>query len=196
MISEEVIDVDGAYLVVHTCDVNKYLEKCVIEIEKLSLLTKYPTIYTDSGKERKQNRSVGVFSLIPIAHRYSENTIQSQILTPALIKLLEYMNKIFCCGTNYIGVIVNKYEDGSEYIRAHSDDERFIGNLGVLTASYGAVRDFTIKCKQTKKIIAVIPTYSNQVIQMGKKFQSMFTHEVPPDDSTETRYSFTFREYF
>ena len=99
-------------------------------------------------------------------------------------------------GTNYNGILVNKYEEGNTYIGDHSDDEKNLDKGGVISISYGAVRKFRVRDKFTKKIIMDIPTMSNSIIHMGGDFQKEFTHGIPVEKKvTGVRYSLTFRTH-
>ena len=65
-----------------------------------------------------------------------------------------------------------------------------------MAISYGTVRKFRIREKQTNKIIKDIPTISNKIIHMGGNFQSEFTHEIPVEKKAKgTRFSLTFRKH-
>ena len=86
--------------------------------------------------------------------------------------------------------------DGNDYISAHCDDEDELSNVGVVSISYGATRNFRIRDKQTRKIIENIPTQPNVFIQMGGDFQKEFTHEIPIQKKIkDVRWSFTFRKH-
>ncbi len=99
-------------------------------------------------------------------------------------------------GTNYNGILVNKYDDGNNYIGDHSDDEKNLDKGGVISISYEAVRKFRIHDKLTKKKIMDIPTTSNSIIHMGGDFQKEFTHGIPIEKKVKgVRYSFTFRTH-
>lgn len=92
--------------------------------------------------------------------------------------------------------MVNKYDDGNNYIGDHCDDEKTLDKGGVISISYGAVRKFRIRDKVTKKIIIDIPTKSNSIIHMGGDFQKEFTHGIPVEKKVkEVRYSLTFRKH-
>ena len=45
--------------------------------------------------------------------------------------------------------------------------------------SFGAVRKFRIRDKNTDKIVLDVPTEPNKIIQMACNFQKEFTHEIP-----------------
>ena len=86
--------------------------------------------------------------------------------------------------------------NGDDSIGAHSDDEKNLGNKGVVAISYGAVRKFRIRDRTTRKIVIDIPTISNEIIHMGGDFQKEFTHQIPVEKRVkDIRYSFTFRKH-
>ena len=112
----------------------------------------------------------------------------------SILELLKKVNNIF--GTNYNGILVNKYKTGNDYISAHSDDEKNLDDVGVVAISYGATRKFRIRDKKTKKIVKDFALTSYSMLQMGGKFQQEFTHEVPIEKRiTDERISFTFRRH-
>jgi alkylated DNA repair dioxygenase AlkB len=116
-------------------------------------------------------------------------------MTPYLRELLAYINKKF--NANFNGILINKYENGEEYIGKHSDDEKGLeSNCGVICMSFGAVRKFRIRDKKTGKIMLDLPTEPNKIIQMTGNFQKEFTHEIPVEKKIkDCRYSFTFRKH-
>lgn len=96
---------------------------------------------------------------------------------PYLRELLIYVNTKF--NYNYNIILINKYSSGENYIGMHSDDERGLDPIGVISISYGAIRKFRIRNKLTGKIEIDIPTDPNKIIQMAGDFQKEFTHEIP-----------------
>lgn len=117
----------------------------------------------------------------------------SKKLTPSLLILLDKINDLF--NSDYNGILVNKYEDGSKYIAKHSDSKNHPEN-GVLIISYGATRNFGVYNKFNDKIVDIIPLISGQMIHMGGKFQEEFTHDVLADKKVkEVRYSLSFHKY-
>lgn len=115
-------------------------------------------------------------------------------MTPSLRALLDDVNERF--ESNFNGILVNRYEGGSEYIGAHSDNEKELSNNGVVAISYGATRTFRIRDKKTNKRVIDLPMESGCMIHMSGDFQSEFKHEVPVQKRVQgTRYSFTFRRH-
>jgi DNA oxidative demethylase len=146
------------------------------------------------GKKANQNRSVGFFSDTSIGYKYSGQIMKSKPLTPYIKNLLVEINQKF--NSDFNGILVNRYTDGTDYIGAHSDDESGLGNNGVVAISYGATRKFRIRDKKTKTIMQDFPTVSNGIIHMTSQFNKEFTHEIPIEKKVkEVRYSFTFRKH-
>jgi len=167
------------------------LKKCVMDVT--NLLDEYPPIRI-FGKICHQRRCVGFFSDKSKGYKYSNQLMPSKHMTEPILALLEQVNNIF--GTDYNGILVNKYKTGEDYISAHSDDEKGLDDIGVVAISYGATRTFRIRDKRTKKIVKDFALTSCSMLQMGGKFQQEFTHEVPIDKKIkDERISFTFRKH-
>jgi alkylated DNA repair dioxygenase AlkB len=167
------------------------LKPIITEVDPLLIVRPEIKIF---GKIAHQNRSVGFFSNESVGYKYSNQIAKSIPLTPGLVKLLDEMNKKY--GAKFNGILVNKYDGGSDYIGAHSDDESGLDQVGVIAISYGAVRKFRIRNKKTKEIIRDVPTESNGIIFMKGDFQKNFTHEIPIEKTVSgIRYSLTFRSH-
>jgi alkylated DNA repair dioxygenase AlkB len=167
------------------------LNKCVDEIKDKLITRPEIVVY---GKTLNQNRNVGFFSNESIGYNYSKKLMKSQALTSSLIKLLKLINNKF--NSDFNGILVNEYTTGTDYIGAHSDDEKGLSNSGVVAISFGSTRKFRIRNKKTKKIEKDILLNHGQIIQMSGDFQKEFTHEIPIERKiTDSRFSFTFRTH-
>ena len=114
-------------------------------------------------------------------------------MTSSLLALLALVNSIY--GTEYNGILVNKYFNGQDYISAHSDDEENLDDSGVVAISWGEKRRFRIR-KKGEKGYQDFPMVSGSMLQMGGDFQSEFTHEIPRETKVDgVRISFTFRKH-
>ena len=187
---QNLIKTEKSFLNICLCEeYSELIEKCIGEV-KDELLVKPPIqLY---GKKVYQQRDIGFFSDESIGYYYSNQLAKSKPLQQHLAELMKIINTRF--GTKYNGILVNKYEDGNNYIGDHSDDEKNIDKAGVISISHGAVRKFRIRDKITKKIIIDIPTTSNSIIHMGGDFQKEFTHGIPVEKKVkDERYSLTFR---
>lgn len=146
------------------------------------------------GKIAHQRRNVGFFSDESIGYHYSNYLAKSIPMTENLKKILDIINTTF--KTQFNGILINEYENGEDYIGAHSDDEKNLDPAGVLAISVGAVRKFRIRDKHSRKIVMDIPTENYKILHMGGEFQKEFLHEIPVEKRIkEKRISFTFRKH-
>ena len=167
------------------------LDECIKEV-KDKLLKNPPIIVY--GKQANQHRSIGFFSDTSIGYHYSGQLAKSQPLTPKLKNLLEVINEKF--SSKFNGILVNYYENGEDYIGKHSDDEKSLDKVGVVSISYGAKRKFRIRNKSNGKKVVDIDMNSSEIIHMGGDFQKEFTHEIPKEKKIkDERYSFTLRNH-
>ena len=194
---ERVIDTGRSFLSLSTYPNRDLLNQCV-EAAKPFLHHK-PTIVV-YGKHAHQRRNVGFFSDESRGYRYSHTLMPSQPLPEALRRLLADINQQF--GAAFNGILVNEYQDGNDYIGAHSDDESGLdARAGVIAISVGATRKFRIRKKPADYTMAGervmdILTTDSQVMQMGGDFQREFKHEIPAEKKVkEARVSFTFRRH-
>ena len=188
------IKTDRSELILHDLDtdINSLVEQCVREAD--SFLDIRPEIRI-FDKICHQNRSVGFFSNVSTGYNYSTSITPSKKMLPCLMQLLDYINTKF--NYDYNGILINKYDNGQDYIGKHSDDERGLdARVGVISLSFGAVRKFRIRNKITGKIEMDIPTDPFKIIQMTGNFQKEFTHEIPVEKKIKNvRYSMTFRKH-
>ena len=183
-----IIQTDKSFLNVHQYTLD---EQCIKDVSDKLLVNPEIEVY---GKRCYQHRSIGFFSDESLGYKYSRKFMKSQPLSSSLKDLLNIINLKF--NLNFNGILVNRYENGDDYISAHSDDEKGIKVNDVISISWGQPRNFRIRDKNNKKIIANIPTLSGLIIHMGGEFQREFTHEIPKEKKINgIRYSFTFRTH-
>jgi len=185
------IQTGNSYLNTYILSDKELLKNCMNDADNLLIINPPIKVF---GKSAIQHRNVGFFSNESKGYHYSSQFAKSIPLSLSLQKLLNIVNRLFKAQFN--GILINKYTDGNDYISAHSDDEKCLDDAGVVSISYGAIRNFRIRHKQSKKIIENIPTTSNMFIHMGGNFQKEFTHEIPIQKKIkEPRWSFTFRKH-
>lgn len=194
MTSVAVIQTEKSALVLHDLDQDRLqlIEECARQVD--DKLEFHPEIKV-FNKVCHQQRSIGFFSDTSVGYRYSGQIARSKELLPCLRDLLNYINQKF--GAEFNGILINKYLSGEEYIGKHSDDEKALDpETGVICVSFGAVRKFRIRSKETGKLVLDIPTENNKMIQMRGNFQKEFTHEIPVEKKiNDVRFSFTFRKH-
>lgn len=173
-------------------DIFNLIEECLVTIDNELDVNPEIIVY---GKICHQHRSVGFYSDVSKGYNYSTSNTPTKKMHPCLTQLLNYINNKF--NYDYNGILINKYANGEDYIGKHSDDERGLDDkVGVVVLSYGAVRKFRIRNKQTGAIEIDIPTDPRKIIQMAGKFQKEFTHEIPVEKKIKgVRYSLTFRKH-
>jgi alkylated DNA repair dioxygenase AlkB len=171
--------------------VREIIDKCIEEV-KDCLDIKPPIKFM--GKIVYQQRDVGFFSNETEGYYYSGKLTSSKPLKPNLLELLIFVNTLF--GSSFNGILVNRYNDGTNYISEHSDNENTLDDIGVVAISYGAIRKFRIRNKLTKEKVIDIPTTSYSLMQMGGNFQNEFLHGIPIEKKImDVRYSLTFRKH-
>lgn len=167
------------------------ISSCVSEI-KNSLHIRPPIKVFN--RECRQARDVGFFSNFSIGYHYSRQLMPPKPLTNNMEDLLLFINKTYKAEFN--AILINRYNDGTENIGAHSDDEKNLDKSGVVALSWGATRKFRIRDKKTKTIHIDIPLNHLSIVHMGGEFQKEFTHEIPVEKKVkEPRISFTFRRH-
>lgn len=176
----------------------EFIPALMEDIEKMNFVVKPPIKMWD--KEMKQPRDVAFYSDDVEEYKYSGYSAKANKLTGTLKKLLNYVNDKF--GAKFNGILINRYNDGNDYISSHSDK---IGecdaNAGVVSISLGATRSFVIKRKMvdaSKKNEWKIPMDHGMVLHMAGNFQDEFTHGVPKEKVQSSKFgtrriNFTFR---
>ena len=188
------IETEASHLSVTPIDDEIFRELVRIIIKNVNKkLTVRPKVRV-FGRTCYQNRDVGFYSNKSKGYAYSNQIMESKPLDDAMESLIDYVNRYY--DSNFNSILINKYNNGTEYIGAHSDDEKGIGNGGVVTISYGAIRKFRIRDKLTRKIVKDVPTTPYSMIHMAGNFQKEFTHEIPIEKKVkDARISITFRNH-
>jgi len=185
-------NINSAFLNYGIYENTELLEKCINDID--CQLEERPELII-FGKKCKQQRFVGFFSNDSIGYKYSNKLMESKSIPESLLKIMDDVNEII--GSEYNGVLINKYMNGNDYIGAHSDNETGLDpRCGVICISFGAERNFRIRNKNDKKICFEVTTQNNSIIQMSGNFQKIYTHEIPIQKKIkEPRFSLTFRKH-
>jgi alkylated DNA repair dioxygenase AlkB len=145
-----------------------------------------------------QRRNIGFFSNTSIGYKYSGQMIKSQplIAGSVLATLLADVNARL--HTNFNGILINEYKNGTKYIGAHSDDESGLDKTNNIVAciSFGATRKFRIHRVEGGNAILDEPTTPGKLIVMEGDFQKHFKHSIPVEKRcNEPRISLTFRHH-
>lgn len=147
------------------------------------------------GKKCKQRRDVCFFSNQSKGYKYSGAMAKAEPLKDELLcSILSKVNEYTCCSFN--GILINRYNNGCDYLSAHSDDETGLNPItkSVACITYGCKRTFRVRNKENKKIVYDIEPCPGSLLVMEGNFQSEFTHEIPIRKKIlQPRISLTFR---
>lgn len=124
-------------------------------------------------------------------YRYSGQEHADQPWTPALEEVRKKVEAQF--GPQH-AVLANLYRDGADSIGAHADDEGDLEPCApVLMVSLGALRNFVIKHRTTKKRY-VLPMEQGSLLCMAGATNDVAVHSVPKTaKAVGPRISLTFR---
>jgi len=111
-------------------------------------------------------------------YKFSNITHESEPLPDILKPLLDWTNSNE--SLKYNGILVNWYEDGSNYIGLHSDDEKsLIQNSTIYCFSFGEERNFIVQSKADSKDKKKFILKNNSLIKMGGECQQYYKHSIP-----------------
>ena len=105
--------------------------------------------------------------------------------------------------------LVNKYRDGNDSIKPHRDTPDSFGEYPTISGvSIGGKRKIvfrkidydlknynSMKKDKSSEVDFEMELEDNSLFIMGGASQKYYSHEIPKSNSTETRYSLTFREF-
>ena len=130
------------------------------------------------------------------SYTFSGNTLEPIKEIPDYVEICFDFVRELRPNVNWNGALVNFYEDGTQYIGPHSDDEKELDNNEIWSFSFGETRIFRIRNKKTKKKVIDYQTPDNSVIVMGgRKFQEELTHEIPKQKHKGRRINVTIRSF-
>ena len=118
------------------------------------------------------------------SYKYSGTVIYPDPVYPNLLKAcMKIANKVYP-QHKWNGALVNFYSDGTQYIGAHSDDEKdLVNGAPILSFSFGGERIFRVKKKKTMLKDGIdkkdFITYDGSMIVIGGNLQKEYLHEVP-----------------
>ncbi|CAG8608251.1 10911_t:CDS:1 [Scutellospora calospora] len=129
-------------------------------------------------------------------YRYSGTAAKvDSIEYPPSIKIIQ--DKIeSILDTKFNFVLLNWYQNGNDYIGAHSDDEGGLVPQGVIACvSFGAPRTFKFQNKSDKKLVNKIVLENGSLIVMKGTTQQFWKHLIPKEKIIKDgRISLTFRQ--
>ncbi|MEO8011625.1 MAG: alpha-ketoglutarate-dependent dioxygenase AlkB, partial [Dokdonella sp.] len=83
-------------------------------------------------------------------------------------------------GIRFNGVLANRYRDGQDSMGWHSDDERELGEQPLIASlSFGAVRRFRLRHKNSGAKPIAIELESGSLLVMAGATQQNYRHDLP-----------------
>lgn len=116
----------------------------------------------------------------------------------SVIKKIKYYVELFT-NNKYNFVLINRYDNGNNYIGFHSDDERNLDkSSGIVGVSFGAEREFQLVPKNfvpvniPSKISLIL--HHGSIIHIGDPTNTFWKHSIPKSSKIkQIRISLTFR---
>jgi alkylated DNA repair dioxygenase AlkB len=126
------------------------------------------------------------------SYSYSGKTRQALVWTAELLALKAIVEKLI--QTHFNSCLLNLYQDGSQGMSWHSDDERELGtNPTIASLSLGAERKFCLKHKQTRETVSLVLEHGSLLVMTGST-QHHWRHSLPKSKVIKTpRINLTFR---
>ena len=144
------------------------------------------------GKSIVTKRKVAWYGDFNFEYTYSNTTKRALPWTKELLKLKAIAEEN--SGELFNSCLLNLYHNGTEGMAWHSDAEKDLKKNGAIASlSFGAVRKFAFKHKQTKEKISIILEHGSLLV-MKDNTQSHWLHRLPPTKLiTKPRINLTFR---
>lgn len=144
------------------------------------------------GKHITTARKVAWFGDRNFDYTYSGRTRTALEWTPRLKAMKDLIeNKT---GARYNSCLLNLYADGDQGMGWHHDDEGGLGpNSNIASISFGAVRRFDFRHKQSKEKVSVMLEHGSLLVMRGTT-QACWQHQIPKSKKVTTpRINLTFR---
>ena len=145
------------------------------------------------GKLIITNRKVAWYATSNIDYTYSNISKKALPFTPTLLSLKQIIEQK--TGETYNACLLNLYENGSEGMGWHSDDEKELEPLSsIASLSLGADRKFSLKHKQNKQTVSLI-LENGSLLEMKNETQLFWKHALPKTTKVlGPRINLTFRK--
>lgn len=126
------------------------------------------------------------------AYKYSGALFEPHAWTPTLAALREELAARFELRFN--SVLANLYRDGRDSMGWHSDDEPELGREpAIASLSFGAVRRFRFRSRETKRVVLALDLESGSLLVMRGATQRLYHHDLPKTARAGARINLTFR---
>ena len=145
------------------------------------------------GKSMPVPRLSAWFSSISASYKYSGVVHQPQEMPHFVRDLLR--DVVRRTGINFNSILVNLYQDGTQSMGWHADDEAELGpDVSIASLSVGAERELRFRHRHNKGQRLAISLEHGSILMMYSPLQEYWLHELPKRRSiTEPRINFSFR---
>ena len=145
------------------------------------------------GKHFITKRKMAWYADQEILYTYSQSTKKSLPWTIELLEIKKIVEQI--SGESYNSCLLNLYHNGEEGMGWHSDDEKsIVKNSAIASVSFGALRKFYLKHKNTKQTF-FLPLESGSLLLMKDEIQQYWLHSLPKSKKImDARINLTFRK--
>ena len=147
------------------------------------------------GREYQTTRKVAWYADDAYSYIYSGMPKQAQIWQPALFCLKQHIEQRV--GHSFNSCLANLYEDGSQGMGWHRDNEKTLGQYPVIASlSLGATRKFRFKHIQTQETVDCMLEQGHLVLMRGQT-QHFWKHCLAKSTRVlEPRINLTFRYFY
>lgn len=151
------------------------------------------------GKRYVTERKVVWYGDAEYEYHYSGSAKQALLWNPALFRLKQHIEQLV--GHPFNSCLANLYENGSQAVGWHSDDEPSLRspqqeNVVIASLSFGATRKFCFKHKFKPEKVELM-LHSGQLIVMRGQTQRYWKHALMKSSKiTEPRLNLTFRYFY
>jgi alkylated DNA repair dioxygenase AlkB len=151
------------------------------------------------GQYYQTERKVAWYGDENYQYHYSGTFKQAQLWMPGLFRLKQHIEKLV--GHSFNSCLANLYENGTQAVGWHSDDEpALVSKAGLETViaslSFGATRKFSFKHKTTQQKVDLL-LQSGQLIVMRGNTQQYWKHALMKSSKIiRPRVNLTFRYFY
>ncbi len=147
------------------------------------------------GRRMVTGRKVAWYADDRLAYRYSGSTKTGLPWTPVLQTLRTKVQSSL--GASFNSCLLNLYENGSQGMGWHSDDERTLGKHPMIASvSIGAVRKFSFKHRVTRETFSLSLAHGSLLV-MSAETQHHWVHSLPKTKTVNAeRINLTFRTIY
>ena len=144
------------------------------------------------GKHIVTARQVAWYGDENYSYTYSGHNHVALKWSTELLSIKQVVENI--AGYTYNSCLLNLYEDGTQGMGWHHDDEKGLGkNANIASVSFGAERRFDFRHKQSREKVSVMLEHGSLLIMRGTT-QSNWQHQIPKTKKvTSPRINLTFR---